>query len=274
MKKKIILLCLLLGCGLAGMAAQADQAAFEKAKLLIFDKQWAAALTQLDEIIDRHSGSRFRATALFYRGKCQAELGKAKPALASYEKFVAEAGGSNLAEEALISIADLAAGLVEAGEKSLLPKLLDLLGNENRVVSYYAAFKVSYLPDRKTAARALPVLQAVLDNEKDEELRDRAKIAIMRIDPARLKAMDKQHKSLADRLLKIRVFDKQSRKEKISLSIPLALADLALKALSAEQKRTMQKQGYNLDDLLNRVTSQGTKIDIQGEDEVIQIWVD
>jgi len=274
MKKKIFLALLLLCSWLAVMGAGDDQSAFEKAKLLIFDRQWAAALTQLDEVIDRHPESRYYATALFYRGKCQEELGEKKQALGSYEQFVANAGGSNLAEEARISIIDLAAELVQGGEKEFLPKMLDLLGNENKVVSYYAAFKLSYLPDRAVAARALPVLQAILDNEKDEELRDRAKIAVMRIDPARLKAMDRQDRGPVGQMLKIHIFDKRRRKEEVSLSIPLALADLALKALSDEQKRALQRKGYDLDGIMNQLTAKGVKIDIQEEDEMIQIWVE
>jgi hypothetical protein len=278
MNKKILLALLLLCSWQAGLAAAAvpgtDLAAFEKAKLLIFDKQWAAALTQLAEVIDRHPESRYYATALFYRGKCQEELGAKKQALGSYEKFVADAGESNLAEEARISIVDLAAELVQGGEKDLLPKMLDLLGNENKVVSYYAAFKLSYLPDRAIAARALPVLQTILDNEKDEELRDRAKIAVMRIDPARLKAMDRQNKGWAGQMLKILILDRRNRKEKVSLSIPLALADLALNALSNEQKRALQKKGYDLDGIMDQLTAKGMKIDIHEEDEVIQIWVE
>jgi cell division protein FtsI/penicillin-binding protein 2 len=155
-----------------------------------------------------------------------------------------------------------------------LPKLLEPLGNENKVVAYYAAFKLSYLPDRKTAARALPVLQAILNDEKDEELRDRAKIAIMRIEPGRLKVMDRQSQGLANKVLKIRIFAKDNRKEKVALTIPLALADLALKALSAEQKRTLKKEGHDLDEIMNQLTAKGMKIDIQEENEVIQIWVE
>ena len=274
MKKKIFLALLLLCFWAFAMAAEAGLEAFEKAKVLIFDKQWAAALKELDEVIAKTAESRYYAAALFYRGKCQEELGVKKQALESYEKFVKTSASSNLAEEAQISIIDLAAIFYQSGEKPYLQKILDLLGNENKVVSYYAAFKLSYLPDRKTAARALPVLQTILDKEKDEELRDRAKIAVMRIDPARLKAMDLQNKDMADKMLKIRIFEKNSSEEKVSLSIPLALADLALKALSGEQKRTLQKQGYNLNDILSQLTVKGLKIDIRDKDEVIQIWVE
>lgn len=274
MKRKLFAAILLFWCFSGFVAAAGSGATFEKAKVLIFDKQWAAALVQLDEVISKYPGGRYYAAALFYRGKCQEELGARKPALESYEKFVQNSGSSNLVEEAQISIIDLAAGLYQAGEKNYLQKMLERLGHENKVVSYYSAFKLSYLPDRKTAARALPVLQAILDREKDEELRDRAKIAIMRIDPSRLPGMDHQGKSAAGKTLKIRIFDKNNRKEKVSLSIPLTLADLALKALGAEEKRALQKDGYNLDEILDQLTAKGLKIDIQEEDQVMQIWVE
>jgi len=256
------------------LAAQAGQNAFEKAKVLIFDKQWAAALKELDEVIVKHADGRYYAMALFYRGKCQEELGAKKQALESYERFIKTSGSSNLAEEAQISIIDLAAGLYQAGEKSYLQKMQERLDHENKVVSYYAAFKLSYLVDRKTAARALPVLQAILAREKDEELRDRAKIAIMRIDPARLKGTGRQSSDLTGKMLKIRIFEKNNPQEKVFLSIPLALADLALRSLSDEQKRTLQKGGYSLDGILDQLTSKDMKIDIQDKDGVIQIWVE
>ena len=142
------------------------------------------------------------------------------------------------------------------------------------MVSYYAAFKLSYVPDRAIAVRALPVLQTILSSEKDEELRDRAKIAVMRIDPARLKEMSPQNKVLSGKTLKIRIFDKNKSEAEVSLNIPLALADLALKSLSQEQKRSLQKQGHNLDEIMTQLTAKGMKIDIRDKDSVIQIWVE
>lgn len=274
MKKKIFSVILMSGLFLGVLVAEAGSDIFAKAKMLIFDKQWAAALKQLDEVIGKHADSRYYAAALFYRGKCQEELGVKKQALESYEKFIGYSGGSNLAEEARISIIDLADMLYRSGEKNYLQKILNLLNNENKIVSFYAAFKLSYFPERKNAARALPVLQTILDKEKDEELRDRAKIAVMRIDPARLKGMDHQNKDLAAKMLKIRIFEKNKPQAEVSLTIPLALADLALKSLSQEQKRSLQKQGYDLDEILTQLTAKGLKIDIRDKDSVIKIWVE
>jgi tetratricopeptide (TPR) repeat protein len=274
MKKKMFLALLLACFWLVSMAVEPGLDAFERAKVLVFDKQWAAALKQLDEVIVKAPESRYYATALFYRGKCQEELGAKKQALESYEKFITTSGGSNLAEEARISIIDLAATLYQAGEKNYLPKLLALLGSENKVVSYYAAFKLSYLPERRNAALALPVLQTILDSEKDEELRDRARIAVMRIEPARLKDMDRQKGKWSGQTLRIRIFERSNPQAEVSLNIPLALADLALRSLSPEQKRSLQTKGYNLDEILSQLTAKGTKIDIRDKDNMIQIWVE
>lgn len=274
MKKKILLTFLLLGVWTVALAAETGLDAFERAKVLIFDKQWAAALKLLDEVVSERPESRNHAAALFYRAKCQEEMGATKQALESYEKFVGYAADSNLAEEARVSIIDLADTLYKRGEKKYLQKILHLLNNQNKVVSFYAAFKLSYVPDRSMAARALTVLQAILDNEQDEELRDRAKIAIMRIEPARLKTMDQRNRGMSGRMLKIQILDKQNPQANVSLTIPLALADLALKSLSQEQKRSLQKQGYDLDKILAKLTEQGMKIDIRDNNSVIKMWVE
>jgi HEAT repeat protein len=274
MKKKLFLLILLIMVLSGWLPAQSDQEAFEKAKILLFDEQWAAALKQLDGMLAAHPAGRYSAVALFYRAKCQAELGAKKPALASYEQFVKAQPGSPLAEDALISIIDLAADLFAAGERACLDKIVALLQHENKVVSYYAAFALGYLPDRRQALPALPVLDSILLREKDAELRDRARIAIMRIDPSRATGAEPSARAGSGKMLKIRILGKKSKEAEISLNIPLGLADLAIRSLSEEQKRSLRKQGYNLEDILARLVGQGLKIDFQDEDGVFRIWVE
>ncbi|HEX7503343.1 MAG TPA: hypothetical protein VF451_07960 [Acidobacteriota bacterium] len=274
MKKKSLAALGLLLMLTAGLAAQADQESFAKAKVLIFDKQWSAALKQLDGMLADYPGSRLAGSALFYRAKCQEELGARAQALESYERFLKMSAGSNLAEEARISVLDLAAALYQAGEKNYLQKMLDMLHDGNKVVAYYAAFKVSYLPQRQAAARALPVLLAILRQENDAELRDRARIAVMRLDPARLKELAGPERNMAGKMLKIRILDKKDKQATVSLNIPLALADLAIQSLSDEQKRLLQKKGYVLDQILAQLVEQGVKIDFQDQDGVFQIWVE
>jgi len=274
MKKKSLAALGMLLWLTAGLAAQSDQEVFAKAKVLIFDKQWSAALKQLDGMLAAYPGSRLAGPALFYRAKCQEELGARAQALEGYERFLETSAGSNLAEEARISVLDLAAALYQAGEKSYLQKMLDMLHDGNKVVAYYAAFKLSYLPERQAAAKALPVLLTILRDEKDSELRDRAKIAVMRLDPARLRALGGPENKMAGRMLRIRILDKKDKQAAVSLNIPLALADLAMQSLSDEQKRLLQKKGYDLDRILAKLVEQGLRIDFQEEGGVFQIWVE
>lgn len=46
------------------------------------------------------------------------------------------------------------------------------------------------MSDKKVAAKAIPVLKEILEKEGDEELRDRAKISLLRIDPDALKGLE------------------------------------------------------------------------------------
>jgi tetratricopeptide (TPR) repeat protein len=275
MKTKWIALILMVAClGAVARAAEPGDELFEKAKTLIFDKQWAEALKSLEQLIARHAGSRHYATALFYRGKCQEQLGARRTALESYEEFLAAAPGSNLAEEALVSVVDLSAALYPSGGKEHLKRIEGLLGNKNKVVSYYAALKLSYMPDRGSAARALPVLLRILEQEQDEELRDRAKIAVMRIDPGRLKGAADPKRRAAGTLLRIYVAEKGDPKGKISIAIPLALADVALRSLGAKEKQALKREGYDAERLLAQLLDEGKKIDIQAEDVTVRIWIE
>lgn len=274
MKKALFLLLLLIMVLSGSLPGQSDREAFEKAKILLFDEQWAAALKEIDGMLAAYPDGRYSAVAFFYRAKCQAELGARKPALESYEKFVKAQPKSPLAEEALISIVDLSADLLAAGERAYLDKIVALLQHGNKVVSYYAAFALGYLPDRRQALPALPVLESILRREKDAELRDRAKIAIMRIDPSRAAGLERPPLSGSGKMLKIRIAAKKSNVAEISLNIPLGLADLAIRSLSEEQKRSLRRQGYNLEDILSRLVSQGLKIDFQDEEGVFRIWVE
>lgn len=273
MKRKTLTLLLAVLLAVT-LAAQADEQAFEKAKTLIFDRQWGDALKQLEAVIAAGPASRRYPAALFYHAKCREEMGAAREALEGYERFLAVQPEGSLAEDARVSVIDLAGQLYQDGQKQYLEKITRRLGDRNKVVSYYAAFKLSYLPDRNRARQALPVLESILKNEKDEELRDRARIAVMRIDPSRLGDKSGASKPAAGRMLKIRILDRRSKREEVLLNLPLALADLAIRSLSPEQKRSLGSQGYDLNDILARLTKEGLKVEIESEEGTFQMWVE
>jgi hypothetical protein len=180
-----------------------------------------------------------------------------------------------LVEESEVSIIELSFRLYEKGKKSYVKEIERRLSNPNRVIKYMAAFKLSYAKDKKTAKKGLPVLMEILEEERDDELKDRAKIAVLRVDPDALKDFEEERYESRAKILHIRAYEKDGKKIKLSLDIPWALADLALAAIPDEEKESIRDEGYDLDKIIRELTRvKGNIIEIKSEDSVIKIWID
>jgi len=79
-------------------------------------------------------------------------------------------------------------------------------------------------------------LKKLMAEEKDQELVDRAKIALLRISPESFQEIKDDPVSGGHRLIKIRIYEKGKKAPSVSINLPLALADLALQAMSEEDK--------------------------------------
>ena len=272
-----ILLLVSLGMG-AYAQTGSDERLFEEAKVLIFDKKWEAAQDKLDDLLDRYPQSLMKEQALFYRAKCLSEqAGREKEAIEAYDSYIrgvkASDRNASLIEDSEISTIDLAYGLYEKGERRFLDAIEGRLGSSNKVIRYYAAFKLSYVKDKTISSRAVPVLRRIIENEPDVELKDRAKIALLRVDPGALRAVGDDRSEAHARILKIQVFE--GGKKKIDINIPWALADLALQAIPDEEKSVMRKKGYDLDRIINELAkTKSTIIEINDADSVIKIWIE
>lgn len=254
-----------------------DEKLLQNAKILIFDKKWEDAQEKLEELIDDYPKSNWHSQAVFYLGKClQEQPGKEVKALKVFEDYTQlDDRNERLVEESEVSIIELSFKLYDKGKKSYLKEIEKRLSSPNRVIKYMAAFKLSRARDKKTAKKGLPVLLEILEEERDDELKDRAKIAVLRVDPDALKDFEEERYEGKAKMLKIRVYEKGKKKLKISLDIPWALADLALAAIPAEEKESMRKEGYNLDKIIRELTKvKGNIIEIKSEDSVIKIWID
>jgi len=181
---------------------------------------------------------------------------------------------ASLVEESEGSIIDLAFDLYEAGDADSVRDIESRLEHANKVVRYYAAYKLSLVRDKKVAARAVPVLKRIVETEKDPELLDRARIALMRVSPESLKSVeDQKPRSGSPRMFRIRIL-KAGQKEVFSLNIPFALADLALGAMGEDDKAALRKKGYDLNKIMNDL-AKSKILRIAGEDgSVIEIWID
>lgn len=256
---------------------QPDEKLFQEAKILIFDKEWKRAQEKLEELIDKYSESPWFSQAVFYKAKCLEEQGgKEVKALAAYRDFLQLKDRSpSLAEESEISVIDLAYDLYKRGKDSYLKEIERRLSSSKRVIKYYAAFKLSYAEDKKVASKGIPILKEIMKKERDVELRDRAKIALLRVDPRALKDFEEESYEGRIRILKIRVYKEGLKSPTISINIPWSLADLAIGAIPEKEKSLMNKKGYDLDKIRRELMRfEGSVIEIKGEGTIIKMWID
>ncbi len=279
----LILIALALGPGARAVpAAQAptDESLFREVKLLVFDKDWPGALARIDELVDRFPSSPLAGQALFYRGECLSGMGgREREALRAYKNYLRLPDAKpSLVEESEGSIVDLAFDLYEEGNAGALDEIVGRLGHSNKVVRYYAAYKLSLVRDKKAAAQAAPVLSRIVETEKDPELLDRARIALLRVSPESLKsAEDRQPRaSTTARTLHLRIRGAGGKEPAFSLNIPFALADLALGALDEDDKAVLRKRGYDLNKIMTELTkSRESVLRLAGDDgSLIEIWID
>jgi hypothetical protein len=254
----IILFSLSLALAGFGEAPQGpDEKAFQEVKILIFDQKWAEAGTRLDEFLTRFAKSPLVPQAVYYKGKCLEERGgREREALRSYRDFLQyKDQNRNLAEDAEVSIVDLALALFNRGDSEAWDDLEVRLTHPNRTVRQYAALQISTL--------------------KDLELRDRAKIALLRIAPDRLSDLqDELPPARRARTLRIEVTIDGSRETAFSISLPWALADLALAAIPDEEKQALRRQGYDIQRITAELQSaRGKIVEIRLEGKrLLRIW--
>ncbi|NIM91984.1 MAG: tetratricopeptide repeat protein [Candidatus Aminicenantes bacterium] len=254
-----------------------DEILFQSAKVLIFDEKWEEAQEKLEELIENYPDSQFYSQAHFYRAKCLSEQkGREAAALKAYKSFLKQKDkNKSLIEESEISIMQLAYGLYERGRKSYLLEIEERIDSPSKVIRYFAAIKLSFVNNKRIASKGIPVLKQIIRKEKDAELKDRAKIALLRIDPDALKDLEDEDYEERMLILKLRVYSKGEKEPEFSLNIPWALADLALLALSEEDKENLIEEGYDLDEIIDRLLKErGEIIRVVTKTKIFKIWID
>jgi hypothetical protein len=255
--------------------ARADETLFQEAKLLIFDKSWSEAQNKLEELMARFPQSSLFGQALFYKAECLSQQrGKAWEALNAYQSYLAHPQrNAGFAEDAEVAIIDLALRLHEDGDRSVLREIESRLDHPSKYVRYSAAFKLSYVSDKRIAARATPVLKRILEGEGDSELVDRARIALLRVDPDALRGVEDRGRG--DRnawTLRIRIMEKGKREPSLSLDLPWALADLILSAIPEKDRLALRRKGYDLDKIIDHL-SRRNLLRIEDEEGLIELSI-
>lgn len=271
-----ILLCIVFlpGIGLA----QSDKELFQEAKILLFDKEWKQAQEILEDLMEEYPESPYYAQALFYQGRCLKEQrGKEVRAIEAFQDFLRHRkADKSLKEIAENSIIDLALSLHNRGNNDYLREIERRLRSSNSVVRYYAAIQMSKVDDREEAEKAIPVLRDILEDVDDDELRDYAKLALLRINPDALEGYEDTKEDTRPQMMYIRVLKEGVDRPTFKLNIPWALADLAFSAISEEDKARIRKEGYDLDRMVKQLLEmRGEVLEIYDHDDgvTIKIWI-
>lgn len=282
MKKTALVTIILLGfvCIFAAGQASPDEKLFERGKRLFFDEKWEDAQEAFEELLDDHPDSPLVPQATFYRATCLArQKGHEEEALEAYKDYLSSRGkNESLAREAETSIIDLAYELYKDDEEAYLDEIEQRLESRKRDIRYYAAFKLSLVKDKQISVQAIPVLERIIVEESDGDLRDRAKIALLRISPESLKDVEDRGEKGGAKVLKIRVMIEGRKEAEFSLNIPWALADLALSAIPEKDKAALRREGYDLDKIINQLTRMKDNIiEIRPKEDrtrVIKMWIE
>ena len=269
---------------LAAAAAAAAPGTAEKArtaKALFFDRKYAEARAAWQEVLAASRGGEADAAA-YWIARSSEQLGERERAFKEYEAFLArKPGDAALAEEARTNRVGLSARLYKDGRTQYLPVLHQALADPSKTVRYYAALQSCGL-GTEAGKRALPVLKTMVQSETDEDLVQRAKLCLLRLDPAALAAVPPSSApapasgDARRRLLKVRISEHGQRK--VSVDVPLALAEIVFKSLPDEARRELRKKGFGEpEQFWEQLVKLGPTqvIDIDGEDgERIQIWIE
>lgn len=279
-----LLAATLLLAGASGLRAQADADTLRNAKALFFDGKYLEARQAWQGILAGRRGPDAEAGA-YWVARCSEKLGEYERALDEYGAYLdRRPADPALAEEARTSRVGLAARLYKSGRRQHLPILREALADPSRTVRYYAALQLSTL-GAEAGRPAVPVLKRILEEETDEDLVDRAKLGLWRLDPsalsrARPREAPPRGEGPARReasWIKVRIFSRGSVKPEVSINLPVALAEMVFKSLPDEARRELRRKGYDADNFWERLRKLGPAeiLTIEGADgERIQVWLE
>jgi len=277
-----VLVAALLLAGAAPAFPQADPDRLRSAKALFFDRKYTEARQAWQAIQTRGPESE---AAAYWIARCSENLGELERALGEFGAYLSgRPADRTLAEEARTSRVGLAARLYKAGTRQHLPILKEALADPSRTVRYFAALQLSGLGG-EVGRSAVPVLKQILADEKDEDLIERATLALLRLEPAALARSRGSAPALpAARTspreaswIRVRIYEKGGSKAKVSVNLPVALAELVFKSLPDEARTELRKKGYDADNFWDRLKKLGPTevVNIEGDEgERVQIWIE
>ncbi len=281
MMRRILSLALVALVAPSLVLAQADER-LRSAKALFLDRQYDEARSLLLTV--RPSGGDQAQQALYWIARCSESLGEHERALGEYGEFLAgRPGDRTLAEEARTSRIALAVKLARTGtprrdREQHLGLAREALTDASRTVRYFAALQLASLgPEHGRAA--VPVLKEILAKESDPDLVDRAKLYLVRLDPAALSRRPAAPASSGARTgwIRVRIYEKGKAQPQVAINLPVALAEMVFEGLPADTKKELQHEGYDAASFWERLKKTGKTdiLTVDGDDGGrIQVWIE
>jgi hypothetical protein len=262
--------------------AQADTEKLRAAKSLFFDRQYAEAREAWQAVHDSGRGADAQA-AIYWIARCSESLKENERALAEYAEYLAaRPADRTLVEEAKTSRVAVAVKLAKAGKTQHLAIARDALADQSRTVRYFAALQLASLGP-EAGKPAVPVLREILAEEKDEDLVERAKLALLRVDRTALGEASPEPrgrppgKTRKAGWVRVRIYEKGRSEPQVSINVPVALADLVFKALPDDAVADLKREGYDARTFWERLKQTGPAeiLTIEGDEgERIQVWIE
>lgn len=252
-----------------GAAASTDTNALQAAKALFFDRRYAEARQAWQAI--HAAGGAAAEDAAFWVARASESLGEHERALGEYERYLDQRPRNTaLAIEARTARVAVATRLYKAGQTQRLALLRAALADQHRSVREFAALQLATLGP-SVGAPAIPVLRAILAEQKDPDVVDRAKLALLRLDPGALRttaagdatptptASGSAPRGAARRLvwIKVRIFERGSTQPNVSINLPVGLAEMVFKSLPDGARRELRHKGVEADNFWERLKALG-----------------
>ena len=268
----------------AAASAQSDAERVRAAKALTLDRKYAEARQAWTEVLASARGGADADAAAYWIARSSEKLGEHERAFKEYGTFLARRPADrSLLDEARTSRIGLAVRLYRGGQTSYVNVLHEGLTDTNKTVRYFAALQLGGL-GAPTSKRAVPALKEILAKESDQDLLDRARIILLRLEPKALSQappheLPKSLKSTPGgaRWLRVRVFERGQDKPEVSINVPVALAEILFESLPDEARRELRKKGYDADNFWRKLKALGPAeiVEIQGDDgSVVKVWLE
>jgi tetratricopeptide (TPR) repeat protein len=277
-RRRIAALCFAVST-MAGVSGADDGERLRAAKTLFFDRKYAEA-RQAWQAVEAGSGDDAEAAA-YWIARCSENLKEYDRALREYDAYLARRPSDGaLGEEARTSRVGLAARLYKSGRHEYLPVLKDGLADKSRTVRYYSALQLGGL-GAPVGLPAVPVLRRIVSDEKDDDLVERAKLTLLKLDPKALSeavgpaAAGRRAKPAT--WIRIRIYKQGQDRPEVSVNLPIALADMVFKSLPDDARRELKLKGYEPETFWEQLKKLGPTeiLSIQGDDgERVQIWLE